>query len=353
MKNLLLFAALMIGSFSLSFGQCINNPSLQQGDIDPAPLTNGAGGIISFSYFENLLDYNDNENNPVSITVCLLNVEPVGGAAAVNGSFAPVFTWTYDAISNCLQGTQNADILGGTGGKITIAFDQTNAQLCPDNQMGFNANLQPAACMNQVNQTTDDTESVYTCTTGPLPIELSSFEGKVADCRGLLTWTTQSEVDFSHFELEKSDDGVSFKTIETFQGKGTDNSGATYTYTDNNLRFVNLYRLKMVDLDGSLAYSKLVSLERDCGESQLQFEVYPNPVNEQINIELTSENSSGVEIQVLDMLGRVLISENANLTPGKNIKTINTKALSAATYYIQLTNDAQVTNGRKFIKIVD
>lgn len=109
----------------------------------------------------------------------------------------------------------------------------------------------------------------------------------------------------------------------------------------------------MVDLDGSLAYSKLVWLERDCGNAQLQFEVFPNPVNESINIELTSETESGVEIQVLDMLGRVIISEHATIAPGRNIKTINTKALAAATYYIQLTNDAQVTNGRKFIKVID
>lgn len=142
---------------------CANNPSIQQGDVNPAPLIFGQPGEISFSFFENLLDYTDEENDPVSITVCMLNLEPINGTASVGGNFDQVFDWVYDSTSNCLQGVQNQDIYGGTGGWISVNVNVKNFKACPNNQIGFIANLQPAACMNGANQTTDDNESVYTC----------------------------------------------------------------------------------------------------------------------------------------------------------------------------------------------
>ena len=136
----------------------------------PAPLLNGNGGTLSFSYTENLLDYTDEETDPVSVTICLLNIGPADGLNSIGGSFSGNFDWQYDAVSNCFLGTQNQDILGGSGGTITVDFDQTNTVQCPNNQMGFNANIQPAACMNGVNDVNDDAESVFTCNLdSPLP----------------------------------------------------------------------------------------------------------------------------------------------------------------------------------------
>lgn len=136
----------------------------------PAPLINGNGGTLSFTYTENLLDYTDEETDPVTVTICLLNIGPADGLNSIGGSFSGNFDWQYDGVSNCFQGTQNQDILGGSGGMITVDFAQTNTIQCPDNQMGFNANIQPAACMNGVNDVNDDDEAVFTCNlNSPLP----------------------------------------------------------------------------------------------------------------------------------------------------------------------------------------
>jgi len=97
---------------------CINNPSIQQGNM----TTNSGSGVMSFSFFENLLDYTDEENDPVRINVCFLNTGPKNGATSVSGSFAGTFDWQYDPASNCLLGTQNQDILGGSGGLIEIEY---------------------------------------------------------------------------------------------------------------------------------------------------------------------------------------------------------------------------------------
>jgi len=113
---------------------CINNPSIQQGNINPAPLNTNTG-VLQFSFFENLLDYTAWQTDPLTMTVCLLHISPQNGAASVGGNYAPTFNWLYDQSSNCLQGTQNQTIFGGTGGLITVAFKVDNPIGCPNNQM--------------------------------------------------------------------------------------------------------------------------------------------------------------------------------------------------------------------------
>jgi len=175
MKQLVLIFSLIIFSQIIGNTQCLNNPSIQAGDIDPAPLVNGAGGVLFFTYVENGGDYTDEENDPVTLTICLLNIEPENDISSVGGTFMDHFDWQYDPVSNCYLGTQNQDILGGSGGSITVEFVQTNPIACPDNQMGFNANIQPAACMNGTNQVSDDSESSFTCNESIPTISISDI----------------------------------------------------------------------------------------------------------------------------------------------------------------------------------
>jgi len=354
MKNLVFTIFTIFLSGSLLIGQnCINNPSIQQGDINPAPLVGGAGGTLSLTYVENLLDYTDEENDPITITICLLNIVPVTGATSVAGSFAPKFNWLYDPTSNCLQGTQNQDLIGGAGGTITIAFNQSNPVLCPSNQMGYNANLQPAACMNGINETVDDTESVYTCSV-PFPIELSEFSGYSEDCKGFLKWTTLSEVDFSHFELEKSIDIETFQTIATIQGKGSDIESASYSYVDLSLRDINLYRLKSVDLDGTVSYSKLISLTKeDCSKEQVDISIFPNPAYEnELTVQLNSKvESNDVAMVFTDVLGRVLMEVPITVALGINSYEVNIDRLADATYFVGFRGIDAVKDTKKFVKL--
>lgn len=178
-KLFLLLCALCLSYSFLLSQECVNNPSIQQGDINPAPLIAGSGGHLQFSYLESLQAYRDEENDPVSIIICLLNIEPEDGINSISGSFSSTFDWRFDAESNCIQGVQNKDIEAESGGLIKVDFKQKTSFNCPNNQMGFSVNLQPAACMNGVNQVLDDSESVYTCNHPvPSPLRLDYFKDR-------------------------------------------------------------------------------------------------------------------------------------------------------------------------------
>jgi len=268
MKRFLLFTLLFAFSIVISNAQdqekCANNPSVQMGDIDPAPLMADQGGVASFSYFENLLDYKDYKGDPIGLNICFTNIAPKDGVNSLIGEYKDHFKWFYDAKKNCLNGTQQKIIPGGDGGLIKVEFKQTKVIPCHNNQSGFKVTIVPTACMEGVNETTDDTEYVYTCTIVSPPAILTSFTSMIKDCKGVLKWATVSEEDFCHFELEKSTDGMRYNTVDAELDRTKDEEGYTYNYTDPNLSKVNFYRLKSSDGQGGHYYSKKIILEKNC-----------------------------------------------------------------------------------------
>ncbi len=75
----------------------------------------------------------------------------------------------------------------------------------------------------------------------PLPVELTSFSGSVEGLRNRMVWTTASELNNSHFDLERSSDGKHFDVIATIIGGGTRNTPASYgAYDDQPLRALDI-----------------------------------------------------------------------------------------------------------------
>jgi hypothetical protein len=122
---------------------------------------------------------------------------------------------------------------------------------------------------------------------GVLPLTLLDFEGKnISANENLLTWKTSNEENFSHFELERSNDATHF----SFVGKIESNPKSIYQYTDNQFfTGKNYYRLKMVDKDGRFEYSNVIFLENKNKVKSLS--VYPNPSNGILHIVTSNENS--------------------------------------------------------------
>ncbi len=101
-----------------------------------------------------------------------------------------------------------------------------------------------------------------------LPVVLREFRASESQEGAQLSWKTTSETNFDHFIVEKSDNAKSFRPLVKVTGGQN-----TYSFTDTEAASgLSYYRLKMVDLDGTFAYSSIVNLHRKLAEG-----VYPNP----------------------------------------------------------------------------
>ncbi len=140
-----------------------------------------------------------------------------------------------------------------------------------------------------------------------LPVKLTHFSGQASGCNTDLRWHAETEENFSHYEIERSGDGRLFSNIETIKGTGNASTGIWYTYTDETPSQYNYYRLKMVDLDGSFEYSKIINVDTDCS-NDYKIELYPNPTSSNlgvINVKFYSKTDEA-QIQIIDMQGRTV-----------------------------------------------
>jgi hypothetical protein len=78
--------------------------------------------------------------------------------------------------------------------------------------------------------------------------------------------------------------------------------------------------------------------------------LWPNPVNDQLNIALTGTLSGTVDVQVLDLNGRLVRSERRSLMSGRNQLQLSTADLDAGLYLLRLGN-SNTTISRRFVKV--
>lgn len=165
----------------------------------------------------------------------------------------------------------------------------------------------------------------------PLPITLISFTGKKVGNYNQLNWQTSSEINASHFEVERSspltpDGGISNeKFVKIGEVKAT--KSERYRFDDNSSFIINnsslvFYRLKLIDIDGKFAYSKIIYLQNNT-DNELVGQFYPNPSQENYsNINITAEQKGEWQITKMDIMGRTIKTEKRILEKGVNTITI-------------------------------
>lgn len=136
---------------------------------------------------------------------------------------------------------------------------------------------------------------------GVVPVTLLSFTGETVDLNNELKWTTSNEINVEKFEVERSLHGQAFERIGTVVSRNTPGNH-NYFHLDRNAPEMAFYRLKIIDLDGTYAYSEIVQLSR---RLRPVFSMNPNPVVHQLNL---SGLEPGGRVELLTIDGKRLQS---------------------------------------------
>jgi SdrD B-like domain/Secretion system C-terminal sorting domain len=176
-----------------------------------------------------------------------------------------------------------------------------------------------------------------------LPLIVNQFNGNYADGIIQLGWSTYSEINMDHFDVERSTDGHSFRQIGRVTTlSGQLNSNANYTYLDITAqRGINYYRLAMVDNNGNYTYSKTIMVNVDIKGISVMI-VYPNPFSTRVQIRVNADNAEKVAINIINSNGVLMSTQSAQTQVGDNNITINkVDALPGGVYYIEVVSSTR------------
>jgi len=150
-----------------------------------------------------------------------------------------------------------------------------------------------AGSITTISPLAPDTYTAYTfgALVTPLPVTLTRFAAVAEGRTALLSWATTEETNSDRFDIERSLNGKQWNAIGSVTSTGESKDLVNYTYTDDSPRSgTNLYRLKMIDKDGTFAYSVIRNVEI----KDPSVIIYPNPVSDKLLISNEAQVSQAI-----------------------------------------------------------
>lgn len=184
-------------------------------------------------------------------------------------------------------------------------------------------------------------------TTTTVPLSITAFSGEKLDkTTNKLRWTTASELNNAFFTIERSDNGVDFKSIGQTRGAGTSATPQYYTFLDKNpLPNVNYYRLKQTDFDGKTSLSKIIALNNG-NVSKSSLKVAPSVISDNLTVDIETEDAG--TLHIIDAVGRAVFTKN-KIDKGISTQNISTSGLPNGVYFLTFVSMNGQTTAR-FVK---
>lgn len=309
-----------------------------------------------------------NGSGTVSSTVSLSGaIAPTGfyTVARSTSDFNAAFSFNPDVASGNIDGNGNdvyelfdgfnvVDVYGvvGVDGDTTSwKYTDMNAIRTSDSKGASKGNA-----TFTVSEWSIATANVADCTPGALstgqdgallPINIVSFSAELQDNGILLNWTTATEINNSHFTIERSYDGKDFYEIGTMEGAGNSNQILDYSFVDESKYSNTLYyRLKQTDFDGISTYSEMIQLNASLGTQNLT-NLYLN--DNQMILEVVSPLASSAAIQIYAADGRIILNEELQILKGNGKYSVAMPNTASGLYFINLVSGYSVITKKIFI----
>ena len=136
-----------------------------------------------------------------------------------------------------------------------------------------------------------------------LPVKISDFTAMAQGNSALLQWTTSSEQNADHYNVEYSTDELNWQTIGEVKAVGNSGTSEQYSFVHYGPAAGNdFYRIAEVDADGSYSYTPVREVTFSQVGTGLRY--YPNPVRDRVTVTTGSNVSQTATVMTVD--GRVL-----------------------------------------------
>ncbi|MBX9784578.1 MAG: T9SS type A sorting domain-containing protein [Chitinophagaceae bacterium] len=148
-----------------------------------------------------------------------------------------------------------------------------------------------------------------------------------------LNWTIINEAGVKEYILERKNNQSNFTAIHKQTANG---NAAGYTAKDAGpFTERNSYRIKVIKENDKVYYSNIVTVRT--GVLQNSVSVYPNPVRQQINVQLNNTWQHDVSWKLLDVNGKVIL-ENRHALLQQQFRINRPPGLNRGMYLLHITD---------------
>lgn len=309
------------GTFRTSNGdnRLAANPNVTLAGGTFNPQTNETVGTLSLT---------GNSSIDLSVADPLLNFAASNAVAWSSGQTLSITGW---------QGTPGQP---GTAGRIFFGNNESGLAQSQLLQISFGGNFVGAIIL----------PSGEVVPEGGLPVELTAFNANCQPESVILNWTTASELNASHYNVEMSRDGFNWSSVGVVDAAGTTNQTTQYQFMTNNLGGLQYFRLVQTDLDGQFEIYGPISSWCEIHKNELL--IFPNPaeINASFTIQIQSQEFvADARLRIMDMMGKLVYFHELDLNEGTTQIPMKSGILSTGSYVLHLESDNQKFEVARFV----
>ena len=182
------------------------------------------------------------------------------------------------------------------------------------------------------------------------PVELLGFRAEAVNGSVHLSWETASERNSDYFGIERSIDGYMFEEFDRVDAMGFSSEWVNYQVIDEYpLKGKSYYRLRQVDLDGSMTHSSVVAISVNTSS----FKVFPNPIDgrSKLHVYACGLPDEGGFLRIRNAIGQEIFGERVQISEGRLERDLQLHNLPPGMYIIQLESDNTYTSLSKTLLI--
>lgn len=256
-----------------------------------------------------------------------------------------------------------------TGSHTFAASGDTTITLSPAALIGYTGTIDyrvvvassaadAAAAITGNSFTNGEIEDYQRTYTNPLPVELLYLTAVWQGEDAVLDWATASELNNSHYNIERSFDGKEFTYIGTEKSiaeTGNSNEILNYSFVDPSVK--NLvdkhvyYRLVQTDYNGTTEVLGPVVLDA-IRATKPSISTFPVPATDYVTVQTKALVEGDIyTLNIIDNLGKTVQQTTFEAGENHNNSILNISSLPKGVYWIQIDGSHGALQTQKFIKI--
>jgi len=175
-------------------------------------------------------------------------------------------------------------------------------------------------------------------TVAPLPVQLTTFQGKATAAGVALKWETASEQNADYFEVQRAEGPASgYSSLGQVKCAGTSTQAHQYQFVDTHATGLHYYRLRQVDAAGAETFSPVVTVVAGLVAS---LTAYPTVATDVVHV----TGLSGTQLHILDERGQQV---QTALLATNQPQPLDVSSLPGGVYFLR---DEATGHSLRFIK---
>lgn len=156
-------------------------------------------------------------------------------------------------------------------------------------------------------------------------------------------WITDSENGIKQYEVEKSENGISFSKVAVAPAKENNQKQVQYSWIDNTAVYNdNFYRIKSVGINNNIQYSAVVKLS--ISKTDKSIRIFPNPIKGNIFSIQISGAAGSYTTELYNIAGQKIYTTNVMHTGGNSTQHISIPSnLPSGNYQLRIINENGAT----------